>query len=212
MFTPSEHGQQKYCSCLNVFTKVVLNVKLQKKLPNSIVQNRGGTEWKPCASAVDGCGIQKKYLEIGAVLQRLPNAGVIRIAKHLIKNNKRYRNTNKEKINEYYRNKRQEKPEQYAKYGKKYRKSNPHKAIEHTERRNKYIKEAKPAWADDQAIKAIYLERDHLIEKTGIVHQVDHIIPLMSDLVCGLHCEDNLQILTDFENNQKSNKLTQKFK
>lgn len=69
------------------------------------------------------------------------------------------------------------------------------------------LKKATVAWADREAIKAIYAEADRLTAETGVAHVVDHIIPLNSKLVCGLHCEANLRVITAEENGAKSNKF-----
>lgn len=62
-------------------------------------------------------------------------------------------------------------------------------------------------WADHKKIKEFYREALRLTLLTGIQHHVDHIYPLLSPLVCGLHCEANLQILPYYENLSKGNKL-----
>lgn len=75
-------------------------------------------------------------------------------------------------------------------------------------RGNKYraIKlHAVPKWADLESIKEIYLESREKSLQTGTHYHVDHIVPLQSKLVCGLHVEYNLQILSAKENMQKSN-------
>ena len=64
---------------------------------------------------------------------------------------------------------------------------------------------ATPSWANKQKIKEIYAERKNLTEQTGIPHEVDHIIPLRGIDVCGLHVENNLQILTRQNNKNKNN-------
>lgn len=59
---------------------------------------------------------------------------------------------------------------------------------------------ATPAWADQAVIKDFYMEADYF----GL--EVDHIVPLRSPLVCGLHCEANMQLLTGEQNLKKGNR------
>ncbi|MBT9516715.1 MAG: hypothetical protein IV112_08475 [Methyloversatilis discipulorum] len=67
---------------------------------------------------------------------------------------------------------------------------------------------ATPTWANREAMLAIYRQRDQLVAQTGIPHDVDHIIPLVSRYVCGLHCEFNLRAIPATENRRKSNRFT----
>jgi hypothetical protein len=64
-----------------------------------------------------------------------------------------------------------------------------------------------PAWADNEAIAAVYIEARRMTAITGIQHEVDHIVPLQGRLVSGLHVENNLQILTGSENARKCNRF-----
>lgn len=66
--------------------------------------------------------------------------------------------------------------------------------------------QATPKWASEALILAIYEECQLRAEETGIPQHVDHVVPLISDIVCGLHCEDNLQILPALENLSKGNR------
>lgn len=63
-------------------------------------------------------------------------------------------------------------------------------------------KQATPKWADLSLIKDVYKEAAYF------QMHVDHIYPLQSDWVCGLHVWDNLQLLTAAVNISKGNKQT----
>lgn len=63
-------------------------------------------------------------------------------------------------------------------------------------------------WADKKKIAEFYKAARLLTEHTGVTHTVDHIHPLHHPLVCGLHVETNLQILTMEENTKKNNSFS----
>lgn len=64
-------------------------------------------------------------------------------------------------------------------------------------------KQAIPKWVDWNLVNDMYAEARY----QQLV--VDHIIPLQSHTVCGLHWEGNLQLLSDRENKRKSNRYCQ---
>lgn len=64
---------------------------------------------------------------------------------------------------------------------------------------------ATPAWADRQAIAAIWRQARELTRATGVRHSVDHMVPLSHPAVCGLHTTANLCVLPLSENVRKSN-------
>ena len=79
---------------------------------------------------------------------------------------------------------------------------------QHAIEKAKRVKSAVPAWADKEKIKEYYNEAVRLTIETGIRHEVDHIIPLTHKLVCGLHNEFNLQVISQTANRSKNNKFS----
>ena len=66
---------------------------------------------------------------------------------------------------------------------------------------------ATPAWADLNKIKMIYEQAARLTREIGIPHEVDHIYPLQSKVMCGLHVETNLQVVPTKVNQSKGNRI-----
>lgn len=87
-----------------------------------------------------------------------------------------------------------------------YRKKNPGKLQAHKAARRARKLQATPGWADLARISKIYQLANMEKQLTGSNVNVDHIVPLNSKLVCGLHVHYNLQITTDLYNFRKSNR------
>ena len=126
-----------------------------------------------------------------------------------LQTNKDYYQNTKEQFNAYY-TERYKDPEIAAKVklkAKLWREENPDKVLAQIAHRRAKKLNATPKWADSDAIRKLYKEAIRLTEETGVSYQVDHIIPLNGELVCGLHVETNLQVILATENGQKSNKF-----
>lgn len=77
---------------------------------------------------------------------------------------------------------------------------NPVKCLAKYNSRKAHKIQATPLWADKNLIQDAYMEAEY-----QQMH-VDHIVPLRSKRVCGLHWEGNLQLLTASENLSKGNR------
>jgi 5-methylcytosine-specific restriction endonuclease McrA len=76
--------------------------------------------------------------------------------------------------------------------------------------RRRRHRNATPPWVTAEqklAMRQLYLQAQNLTAVTKERYVVDHIVPLISDVVCGLHVPWNLRVITQEENLQKSNKL-----
>ncbi len=94
-----------------------------------------------------------------------------------------------------------------SKAGRKWRTTNPDKVNAKTARRRAAKRQAFVAWADKEKIAAFYAQAARLTAETGTPHEVDHIDPLCSDFICGLHNEFNLRVITAKENRVKHNHI-----
>lgn len=74
-----------------------------------------------------------------------------------------------------------------------------------TARRRAAKLQATPKWADLKFIRKYYILARKITVETGIKANVDHIVPLQSKIVCGLHCEANLSIVSEKLNKKKGN-------
>ncbi len=86
-------------------------------------------------------------------------------------------------------------------------------AVRHPENRRAHCRtrqamkrQSIPLWADFERIKSIYAQARDLEDRTGEKYEIDHIVPIKSDIVCGLHCEANLAVLKASENREKGNR------
>ncbi len=119
-------------------------------------------------------------------------------------NASKWKKENKERHSQLNRKSFRNSPKQQAAHNaesllraKKY----PEKARYAAAKRRALKLQATPLWANQELMKDMYKEA----ALKGM--HVDHIIPLNNPLVCGLHCEFNLQLLPAKENLSKSNKF-----
>lgn len=88
---------------------------------------------------------------------------------------------------------------------KKYRQNNLAKVYANNAKYRASLRGATPSWVDKEAIAGMY-QLAAIFNSTGINLHVDHIVPLKSKHVCGLHTEDNLRLLPATENITKGNR------
>jgi hypothetical protein len=137
---------------------------------------------------------------------------------------KAWRAANSDRAKQYHRDKYQERASYIKAWNKRDNEANPEKASQRyktykdVNRPKIYANNAKrradrvratPSWANLKYIELFYKLAKEEAFRTGREVQVDHIVPLNSPIVCGLHCEDNLQLLFKEDNIRKGNKYVQ---
>jgi len=79
----------------------------------------------------------------------------------------------------------------------------------HAAKRRSAKAERTPPWLSveqHEALLKFYVDASKLSETTGVLHHVDHIVPLRGKTVSGLHVPWNMQILTATANLKKNNR------
>lgn len=70
--------------------------------------------------------------------------------------------------------------------------------------RHKRLRQSMPAWVTRASLRTIFEMAIRLTSETGVMHHVDHIIPLRGKLVSGLTVPANLRVITASENCKKN--------
>jgi hypothetical protein len=127
---------------------------------------------------------------------------------------KQYNKENKEYVSlrgrEYYSANKTKIDSRTKEYLKEYCKNNKAKLAAKAAKRRAAKLQRTPKWLSEfdlQYITHLYIQARQLTLVTGIVHEVDHIYPILGETVSGLHCPLNLQIITRTENRSKINKI-----
>ena len=134
--------------------------------------------------------------------------------------NSQYRKENKTIVQNSMNNYIKNNPDRYRQLLKKYRVKNQQKIQKYRSDNIDYFnkqssfrrackKQAIPLWFGelDKLVlaEAFALTKDRFLQ-TGVKWHVDHIVPLQSEIVCGLHCADNMQVIPAIQNLNKSNR------
>ena len=154
------------------------------------------------------CGEAKLLADLKADKSKTHGRAAICKPCHRAAMNARYHDPkNKEKIAKYFAaHYDKEKKREYDKKRRMiYWRKKRHDLLASTNARRGRIRAGRAQWANKFFISEIYRLAVARTAATGIKWEVDHIVPVSSPLVCGLHCEDNLQVITEAENKKKNN-------
>jgi hypothetical protein len=95
----------------------------------------------------------------------------------------------------------------WARAGRKWASNNKGRRNASVKARQYAKRRAMPSWADRDALAMFYVEAERLTLQTGVPHEVDHIVPLQSEFVCGLHVPANLRVIPRSTNRSKRNRF-----
>jgi hypothetical protein len=122
---------------------------------------------------------------------------------------RQWRNQNRDKVREYVKRWRDSNIVKARADELSWAKENLEKHVAKVERRRAAELKATPSWiakADHDEMEVIYAAARMITKLTGVLHEVDHIVPISGKQVCGLHVPWNLRVVTGTDNRRKSNK------
>ncbi len=119
---------------------------------------------------------------------------------------KRWRTNNSDKHNKSGLIWKHENGDRRKEYNKGWADRNKDKRMATCSKRRASKLNATPAWADHEKIRMVYAECIRLTSETGVIHEVDHIVPLQGKNVCGFHVHYNLQAIPRDNNRTKGNR------
>lgn len=132
-----------------------------------------------------------------------------------------WKHSNKEKVREYGKREYVKNKARKSIYAAKWRlenadrfkemiaewaRKNPERRTANAARRRAILIKAIPSWADHEQMSRIYAEAAMFRKWTCFSFEIDHIVPLVSKVVCGLHCQNNMRVCLSSENRRKSNR------
>lgn len=141
---------------------------------------------------------EKIYAKLSIYRKQNPEKEKVRSAK--------YRNENSEKCKAAIAKYLNANPEKRKKSARDYVKRHPvENCISSSHRRAAKV-QATPKWANEFFISEAYSLAALRTKMFGFKWHVDHIVPIRSPLVCGLHVENNLQVIPGTVNQSKGNR------
>lgn len=119
---------------------------------------------------------------------------------------RKWREENREKSRLSARNWQMRNPEKHKKDHSIWCRANSYRRSAKQSARKAGILHATPKWANEFFIDEIYHLAALRTKMLGFPWHVDHVVPLNSPLVCGLHVEHNLRVIPASENIKKHNR------
>lgn len=156
---------------------------------------------KPCKHGHISIRRTKNRLCLACELSRDHKADYAKRRSSQLKQKKEYHQKNKEALNCKARENHQKNRDERLSKQREYYSKNKGKAFERAAARSDRLREQTPQWCERDKISILYSKA------VDYGFHVDHIVPIKSDIVCGLHCWHNLQLLDPELNISKSNKF-----